>query len=167
MLIKKWLLVNILTIFLIIGWSFYQGADSYYILSAKVISQVAFLLFLVNVNMYFVLLLIRKGKDRNVKIKLAKITKLMMKFHVAIAVTAGVLILLHAIMMINIHFEQLKNLKIASGALAFLVLIILLFSGLLRKLKASGFRRKFHYTMAFIFFGFMIIHIFIIWMSLV
>lgn len=112
--------------------------------------------------MYFVLLLIRKGKDRNVKIKLAKITKLMMKFHIPIAITAVVLILLHAMMMVNIHFQQLQNLKIGSGALAFMVLMILLFSGQLRNLKASGFRRKFHYIMAFIFFGFIIIHIFII-----
>lgn len=151
-----------LTIVLIIGWSSYQGYNSYYMLSAKIFSQIAFLLFLVNVNMYFVLLLIRKGKDRNVKIKLAKISKKMMKFHVAIAVTAVILIFLHGMMMLIIHFQQLHNLKVMSGIIAFLILLILLFSGVLRKLKASGFRRKFHYRMAFIFFAFIIFHIFII-----
>ncbi|QOY38747.2 hypothetical protein AWH56_023860 [Anaerobacillus isosaccharinicus] len=161
MLIRKWLLVNTLTICLIVGWSFYQGSSSYYILSAKIISQVAFVLFLVNVNMYFVLLLIRKGKDRNVKVKLAKISKKMMKYHVAIAITAVGLIVLHGSMMISVHTQQLQNSKIVSGIFAFLVLTILLFSGVLRKLKASGFRRKFHYRMAFIFFVFVITHIFI------
>jgi hypothetical protein len=160
-MIKKWLLVNALTIVLIIGWSFFQGFTSYYMLSAKIISQIAFVLFLVNVNMYFVLLLIRKGKDRLVKIKLAKISKQMMKFHVPIAVTGVVLIVIHGSMMLTIHFQQLQNLKIISGSIATLVLMVLLFSGGLRKLKASGFRRKFHYKMAFIFFGFMIVHIFI------
>lgn len=161
-LIRKWLLVNTITICLIVGWSFYQGYSSYYILSAKIFSQVAFVLFLVNVNMYFVLLLIRKGKDRNVKIKLAKISKKMMKYHVAIAVTAVVLIVLHGGMMISVQVHQLQNPKIVSGSVAFLVLATLLFSGMLRKLKASGFRRKFHYRMAFIFFAFIFIHIFII-----
>jgi hypothetical protein len=160
-MIKKWLLVNALTIVLIIGWSFFQGFTSYYMLSAKIISQISFVLFLVNVNMYFVLLLIRKGKDRLVKIKLAKISKQMMKFHVPIAVTGVVLIVIHGSMMLTKHFQKLQNLKIVSGSIATLVLMVLLFSGGLRKLKASGFRRKFHYKMAFIFFGFMIVHIFI------
>ncbi|MCT8138212.1 hypothetical protein H1D32_10860 [Anaerobacillus sp. CMMVII] len=161
-MIRKWLLVNALTICLIVGWSFYQGSDSYYILSAKIISQVAFVLFLVNINMYFVLLLIRKGKDRTVKVKLAKITKVMMKYHIPIAVTAVVLIVFHAVLMMSIHTLGLQNLKVISGVLAFIVLLILLFSGVLRKLKSSGFRRKFHYRMAFIFFGFIIVHIFMI-----
>jgi len=37
----------------------------------------------------------------------------------------------------------------------------LLFSGLLRRWKATGKRRRFHYIMAFVFFGFVIFHIFL------
>lgn len=150
-----------MTIILIIGWSFYQGFTSYYILSAKIFSQVAFLLFLVNVNIYFVLLIIRKSRNRNHKILLAKISKKMMKFHVAIAVSATVLIFIHAMMMLKVNFQQLYSYKVASGMMTLFVLCILLFSGILRRLKASGFRRKFHYKMAFIFFGFVILHIFL------
>ncbi|UTW69639.1 hypothetical protein KHA80_00495 [Anaerobacillus sp. HL2] len=38
---EKWLFVNVITIILIVNWGFYQGFTSYYILSAKIFSQVA------------------------------------------------------------------------------------------------------------------------------
>jgi len=160
-MIIRWISVNIITIFIIILWSLYQGYDSNYILIGKILAQGAFILFLININMYFVFLLIRKSKIRNVKIQLAKISKRMMKYHIPIAITATVLISIHAGIMIYTHFEQLFHWKTVSGAIAVCVLVILLFSGLLRRWKATGNRRRFHYIMAFIFFIFVIFHIFV------
>lgn len=159
-MIARWLFVNILTVVVIIIWSLYRGYDSLYILLGKLVSQAAFVLFLINVNMYFVFLLIRKSKVDNVKVRLAKISKKMMKYHIPIAITASLLILIHGAMMVTAHSSRLGDLKISAGALSFALLLILLYSGLLRHRKATGKRRKFHYTMAFTFFGLVLVHIF-------
>ena len=124
-MIARWLTINILTVFIIIFWSLYQGYDSNYILIGKIAAQAAFVLFLFNINMYFVFLLIRKSKIR------------------------------------NIRWEHLWEVKIISGTVTICILIFLLFSGLLRRWKATGKRRRFHYIMAFVFFGFVIFHIFL------
>ena len=159
-MITRWLTVNVLTVLLLIIWSLlYQGFDSYEILTGKVFAHIAFVLFLVNINMYFVFLFIRKSKVRAVKVKLAKLSRKMMKYHVAIAVTAMVLIVLHVYMMIQIYVDDLLTFKVFSGFSAVGVLLVLLGSGLLRRKKATGKRRKLHYTMAFIFFGFVLVHI--------
>jgi hypothetical protein len=160
-MITKWLTVNLLTIFIIIIWSTLQGYESSSIFLSKVFAQVAFILFLINLNMYFVFLFIRKSKLRDVKIKLAKISKRMMKYHVAIAVTATTLVALHAGIMLYTFYEAFFKGKTISGAFLIGLLGILLFSGLLRRRKATGRRRKFHYMMAFVFFGFMFLHIFL------
>ncbi len=160
-MIARWLTINILTVFIILFWSLYQGYDSNYILIGKIAAQAAFVLFLFNINMYFVFLLIRKSKIRNIKVKLAKVSKRMMKYHIPIAITASLLILFHAAMMIYSRWEHLWEVKIISGAVTTCILIVLLFSGLLRRWKASGKRRRFHYIMAFVFFGFVIFHIFL------
>lgn len=160
-IIFRWLTINIVTVLLIVLWSWYQGYDSNYILMGKMVAEAAFCLFLININMYFVFLLIRKSKVRSVKVKLAKISKRMMKYHIPIACTASLLILFHAMNMIYTRLEHLWEAKLIMGAATICILIILLFSGLLRRLKATGKRRKFHYIMAFIFFGFTIVHIFL------
>src|SRR5690606_37893576 len=137
--------VNIATILIIIFWSLYKGFDSNYVLVATIIAQAAFILFLVNLNMYFIFLLIRKSKSRKVKVKLAQIAKRMMKYHIPIATTASFLIVIHAVIMITTQIEHLWKAKTASGIVTFMILSILLYSGLLRRWKASGKRRKFHY----------------------
>ena len=99
-MIARWLMINIVTVFIIVIWSLYQGYDSNFILIGKMVAQAAFVLVLINVNMYFVIILIRKSKIRNVKVKFAKISKRMMKYHIPIAIIASLLVLFHASMMI-------------------------------------------------------------------
>jgi hypothetical protein len=125
------------------------------------IAQAAFILFLINVNMYFVFLLIRKSKVRNVKVQLAKISKRMMKYHIPIAFTAALLIIIHAFIMLFVSYEHLWKPKTTSGAIAIGLLLLLFYSGLLRRWKASGNRRRFHYITAFVFIILVFIHIFI------
>jgi hypothetical protein len=98
---------------------------------------------------------------RAVKIKLAKISKRMMKYHIPIAITASILIIIHGLIMTSVYFNQFWRGKTISGLVAIGILMILLYSGLLRRKKATGKRRKFHYTMAFTFSGFVLLHIFI------
>ena len=160
-MIIRWLIVNSVTILLIVIWSQIQGYDSNYILLGKIVAQAAFILYLINLNMYFVFLLIRKSKIRAVKIKLAKISKKMMKYHVSIAITATILVFGHAGIMLYAHFGKLWIPKTISGTVLIGILGFLLFSGMLRRWKSTGNRRKFHYSMAFIFFGFVFLHVFI------
>jgi len=127
--------VNFVTIFIIVLWSNLQGSDSNLILLSKILVQVAFILLLINLNMYFIFLIIRKSKRRDIKIRLAKISKRMMKYHVAIAVTASLLVLLHAGIMVYDYYENLTEGKIISGI--FLSLFYRFFySGTLRRKKA-------------------------------
>lgn len=160
-MIARWVSINLVTVLLILLWSWYRGYDSNEIFIGKVLAQAAFVLFLINLNMYFVFLLIRKSKIRKVKVTLAKISKRMMKYHVAIAITATLLIGGHASIMSYTYLDDFWKAKTASGMFAIAILAILLFSGLLRRRKSTGRRRKFHYIMAFVFFGFVFFHVFV------
>lgn len=157
-MIAKWFALNLAIIIFIIIWSLAQGFETNFILVGKLLAQIAFILFLINLNMYFVFLLIRKSKVRPVKIKLAQISKRMMKYHIPLALTGATLILVHGWMMISVH---LWSGKLATGLIATGTLLFLLFSGLLRRRKATGKRRRFHYQMAFIFFAFVFLHVLI------
>ncbi|WP_264803954.1 hypothetical protein [Cytobacillus sp. NCCP-133] len=160
-MIARWLGLNILTVLLILLWSWHQGCDSNQILLGKVLAQAAFILFLINLNMYFLFLLIRKSKIRKVKVTLAKTSKRMMKYHIAIAIPASMLILIHAVIMISVRLEDLWQAKAVSGIATLIVLSVLIFSGMLRRRKSTGKRRKFHYMLAFLFFVFVFLHVFV------
>lgn len=159
-MVKKWIGLNILFILAVVIWSLMGETISVEILTAKTIAQVSLLFFLANINLYFVFLIIRKSKNKEIKKKLVKMSRRAMKLHIPIAVTGTSLIVVHAIIMLVEHPIDFISLKKLSGVAAFLVLFVLLFSGLLRRRKASGFRRKFHINMAFTFLLFFIIHIF-------
>lgn len=160
-MIYRWLLTNGLTIMVIISVSFYRGYDSNAILFGKLLGQGAFVLFLVNLNMYFVFLFIRKSRVRDVKVRLARISKTMMKFHIPLAVTGTVLIAGHAVLMGYTHFESLLQAKTISGSVAIAMLGTVLFTGYRRHKKSTGKRRKNHYTTAFIFIAIVFGHIFL------
>ncbi len=126
----------------------------------QVLAQAAIILFLVNINMYFIFLVIRKTTIRKVKIRLAKFSRHFMKWHIPIAICGTAAITGHAVINIT-QFGPLigfTHLKLLTGYLALAMLSLTLFAGLLRHKKASGFRRKFHLTAAMTFLGIFIIH---------
>lgn len=160
-MIARWLTINVTVVFLIVLWSMLQKNESSTILVAKIAAQGAFILFLTNLNMYFVFTFIRKSKQREVKIKLAKIAKRLMKFHIPIAFTATLFSIFHGVIMVDVNWFHLKLAKPISGIFTIFLLSIVLFSGFLRRRKATGRRRKFHYLTAFTFFGLLLLHIFL------
>lgn len=161
-LVKGWLISNALFIFLVIFWSFWHREySSPAIVVGKTFAVIAVILFVINVNMYFIFLIIRKSKAKGVKKTLALFSRKMMKFHVPIAITATALICIHAVIMISLHPLEIFDIKKISGLLTILILMVHLFSGWLRRKKASGFRRLFHLRMAFIFLTFFLVHIFL------
>ena len=161
---RIWTVANI---FLIIGsiiyiWVF-RPHDNMLIVFSQFFAQVAMILFIINVNMYFIFLVIRKTKRRKVKVRLATFSRHSMKWHIKIAITSTILIMVHVL--INIfkigpiigygHFKMLM------GYTAFILLWVTLSAGYLRHKKASGFRKRFHRITAMVFTVLFLIHMFV------
>ncbi|MED0655084.1 hypothetical protein P4S88_13695 [Anoxybacillus geothermalis] len=158
-----WMIINAL---LVIGTAVYiwlfRPNDSAAVLAGKWLAQVAVLLFLVNVNMYFIFFVIRKTKIRKVKVTLARIARSMMKAHIPLAVVGTSLIVFHGVVMAwklgaVIGFGHGK---LVTGYASLAMLAITLFAGVLRRQKASGWRRTFHLVSALLFAGLFLLHLF-------
>jgi hypothetical protein len=161
---KLWIAVNsILIIFSFIYIWFFRQHDSSLVILAQFLAQIAMVLFLININMYFIFLVIRKTSVRQVKIRLAKFSRVMMKWHISIAITATTIIIGHAA--INLYeiapIIGFSDLKLVSGYLAISFLLLTLAAGYLRHKRSSGIRRKFHLTTAMLFFLVFLVHMFI------
>ena len=137
--------------------------DNTLIVISQFLAQIAMVLFVFNVNMYFIFLLIRKTKQREVKIRLATYSRYFMKWHIKIAITSTLLIMGHAY--INLFkigpVMGYGHLKMWMGYISFIFLFVTLFAGYLRHKKASGFRKRFHRVAAMIFTVSFFIHMFI------
>ncbi|WP_449539814.1 hypothetical protein [Ferdinandcohnia sp. Marseille-Q9671] len=159
-----WLLLNGILIIstLIYIWMF-RTHDSQIVTLGQVFAQIAILFFIVNVNMYYIFLVIRKTRVRNVKITLAKLSRQMMKSHIKLAVLGTILIVFHGgIMLVKLgEVIGYTHGKIISGFFSIMLLGITLFAGYLRHKKASGRRRKSHYTFAFLFVFSFLLHLFL------
>ncbi|WHY01165.1 hypothetical protein [Neobacillus sp. DY30] len=161
---KLWIAVNgILIIFSFIYIWFFRPPDSSLVILARFLAQIAMYLFLININMYFIFLVIRKTSVRQVKIRLAKFSRVMMKWHIPIAAIATTIIIGHAVInLIEIApIIGFNNLKLISGYLAMSFLFLTLAAGYLRHKKSSGFRRKFHLITAMAFLLVFFLHMFI------
>lgn len=159
-----WIIINALLVIstIIYIWIF-RLHDSQIITLGQVFAQIAIILFIINVNMYFIFLVIRRTKVRKFKITLAKMSRQMMKSHIKLAIIGTILIVFHGgIMLVKLgELIGYVNPKMMSGMLAILLLAITLFAGYLRHKKSSGFRRKFHYTSAFLFTILFMVHLFL------
>jgi hypothetical protein len=158
-----WLCVN--AVFLIASFVliwFFRLSDSLAIVLGQFAAQAAIVLFLVNVNMYFIFLVIRKSRERSVKIRLSRLSRRAMKWHIPIALTGSMLILIHASIMLKTLGETIGYVhgKMISGYLSLMLLALTVFAGWLRRLRASGTRRKFHLVSALVFAAAFIVHLF-------
>jgi len=158
-----WITINVLLVIVtaIYIWLF-RPNDSAAVLAGKWLAQVAVLLFLINVNMYFIFLVIRKTKVRKVKVALARMSRSMMKAHIPLAVAGTSLIVLHGAMMAWKlgAVIGLGHGKLVTGYASVGMLAITLFAGVLRRQKASGWRRKFHLASAMLFACLFLLHLF-------
>lgn len=160
---RLWTLLNIVVIsFTAIYIWFLRPHQDSYIVWSQLLAQAAIILFFINLNMYFLFLVIRKTSIRKVKIRLAGISRFLMKWHIKIALAGAVAIAGHAI--INLTeigpLVGYSHLKLLSGYLAFAFLLITLFAGYLRHKRASGFRRRFHLISAMAFLAAFLLHMF-------
>lgn len=159
-----WLTVNIIFIVAsaIYIWLF-RSHTSTIITVGQLFAQVGIILFLININMYFIFRVIRRSKVRKLKIYLAKMSRKMMKAHIPIATLGTVMIVFHSCIMLLQVGEIIgyTHSKLVSGYGAILFLCMTLFAGYLRHKKATGFRRKFHLSSAVFFAVVFTIHLFL------
>lgn len=161
---RLWTIVNIvLAVTSIVYIWVLRPHDSSYIVAGQLLAQFSIILFFININMYFIFLVIRKTSIRKVKIRLAKFSRLLMKWHIMIAVLGTTLIVGHASINLNVFGSVIgyQHLKLLTGYLALSLLLLTLFAGYLRHKKASGFRRKFHLLTAMSFLLAFLLHMFI------
>lgn len=154
---------NAIIVFSIVYIWFFRPHDSSLLITAQLLAQIGVILFLININMYFIFLVIRKTSLRKVKIRLAKFSRYLMKWHIKIALLATTINIGHAA--INLYglgpVLGFNHLKLLSGYLSITLLFLTLIAGYLRHKKASGFRRKFHLLTAFTFLGAFLLHMFV------
>ena len=159
-----WIAINIIFIGVVMTytWSI-QGNYSSIILIGQLFAQIAVLFFAINLNVFFIIQVIKKAQKKKVKISLAKLLRKLMKYHVRIASIGSIFIIIHATIMLYHVGNSIGYIhpKFLSGYIAIFALSINLFAGYLRHNRASGIRRKFHLYMAFIFALFFSVHLFI------
>jgi hypothetical protein len=162
---KVWMILNVILIIgsLVYIWVF-RPHDSTLIVTSQLLAQIAMILFLINVNMYFIFLVIRKTSQRKIKISLAKFSRHFMKWHIKIALTATFIIIGHAL--INLMkigpVIGYTHIKMLTGYLALTLLTVTLLAGYSRHKKATGLRKKFHRVIAMVFAVIFLIHMFIL-----
>ena len=158
-----WILANLVFVIMtgLFIWLFQTQASSV-VTIGQLLAQVSIILFLINVNMYFIFLVIRKTRVRKVKLTLAKLSRKMMKAHIPLALIGSFFILIHGVVMLINVGERIGfgHGKLVSGYFSLFLLALTLYAGYLRHKKASGFRKKFHRIMAFSFTIIFTIHLF-------
>ena len=153
----KWLTFN--TILFLFGIWFGIILPFPYIHKAVIFAVIGLFFILFNWSFHGIFLEIRTIQNRKRKVKLAKIAKKIMPFHMYTGLTAFLFVTIHVVLIIESYGFQWRSTKMITGVIAFTVIIAQVTSGILRKLKATGKRRRFHLRNAFLLFFAIFIHI--------
>ena len=152
---SAWLYINILVILIVLLTVDY----SFTALPLHIIfGLTGLILVLFNWTRHAVFSTIRNTSDRNKKIRLAAISKRIVPFHRWIGSTAFILILTHAVLIINKYGFLVTSWKMISGILAGVFLTGMVATGWLRYYLPSGNRRKAHIIFGFLLFFLVAIH---------
>lgn len=118
-----------------------------------------FLFFIFNWTRNAVFSTIRNVESRETKIRLAGMSKKIRPYHRWTGTTALILIMLHGITIINLYSFDLSNMKIMTGFLASINLLVLVLSGWYRLLFDSSLKiRKLHIRLGISMFVFVVLH---------
>lgn len=115
-------------------------------------------LILFNWSRHAVFSTIRNATDRKKKIRLANISKRVYPFHRWVGSTALVLIIFHAGIIFHRYGFHSANLKLWSGILAGIVLLLMVLSGWLRLYFPSVKKRRVHIYLGLLLFFMVAIH---------
>jgi len=164
MALRLWIALNALVIFGTAAYIWLYHPHPFAVVrSGQISAQAAIIFFIININMYFIFLVIKKTPRRSVKIVLARIARALMKWHIRFALAGAAFIAAHGAVMLVVLGRVIgfAHPKIVSGIAAILALGVTLFAGWLRRRRASGFRRKFHLLAAMSFGAVFLIHMFL------
>lgn len=122
------------------------------------LALIALFLFFNNWSLFLLMRAIRHSKTRKNKVRLASVTRYVMKAHIPFALIGTGLILGHGVLMLIYHPLSILELKKLSGIIAFLILGIHLYSGYLKYRRTSKKRQRVHMVTAFTLFFLILAH---------
>jgi len=148
---NAWFYLNLMTFLYALLYFLWRLPTSVSLFFALTFGLLGLLFILLNWNMHALFSKIRKLTSRKKRIQIAKHARKIMPYHIHIGILALVFVLAH-LLLINDLYSFSWHLKTVSGYGAFIGLIIVLFSGWLRRIRASRKNRLFHlYTSFFLF----------------
>jgi len=155
---NNWFYINLATFLLAVIFFLWNLPKTGTILLASILGLLGLLFILFNWNMHAIFSKIRQLKKRSDRIKIAKYARKIMPYHMMIGICGLILIIGH-LFFVFYSYGIFINLKILSGILAFIGLIIVSISGYLRRVKASRLRRLFHLYSSFVLFILIVFHL--------
>lgn len=156
---SKWFYMNGLVLLLVVGKFILDDTP----ISSQVpmlfgLFGLVFLLF--NWTRHAVFSTIRNAPEREVKIKFANMSKKVMPFHRWTGTTALLFIIIHFILITNRYGGfYFQNIKMATGGLAAIVLLLMVTSGWVRLVHPTVKMRKIHLFLGFSLFFTVVFHL--------
>lgn len=151
---SKWFLIN-LVVLLVLIWKLMSSHHSLHIL----VGGLGFLLFLFNWTRHAVFSTLRSQLERRKKIAFANLSKKILPFHKWVGTSAFVIIMIHAILVIQRFGFQINNIKMVSGLLALIILACVVLTGWMRLYRPSIKKRMAHLWFGLTLFSLAVIHL--------
>lgn len=120
---------------------------------------IGFIFFLFNWTRNAVFSTIRNHPNRQMKIKLANLSKIIMPYHRWTGTLALVFIILHVFFIINWYGFSWQNMKMIFGLIALINLLCLVATGWWRLIKPTKSLRKVHLGLGLSLFIFVTLHV--------
>lgn len=140
---NKWFYIN-LFIFILVIWNVVNHYSFPKLASHISLGFLGIIFILFNWTRHAMYSTIRNSRERNKKIKVARLIKKDMPFHRWTGTAALLIILLHGILAIHQFGFQWDHGKFVSGALAVLILSAVVITGWMRRIRPTGRKRMAH-----------------------
>lgn len=153
-----WFLLNGMLLLWAI-WNVALGISSHSSYIHILMGFAGFLLFIFNWTRNAVFSTIRNAENRQTKIRLARMSKRIRPYHRWVGTSALVMVILHGLAIVHLYGFNLTNMKILTGFLASINLLLLVLSGWYRLLVDPRIRiRKLHIRLGISMFVLVVIH---------
>lgn len=152
--LSKWFYINIAILifaFISIGTN-YHGIH-------MLIGGLGLFFIIYNWTRHAVFTTIRSSNNRKMNIRLARFSKKVLPIHKWTGTAGLIIIIIHAVLVFNRYGILLSYMKLTSGLVAGIVLIIMVVTGWLRWYRTTVKRRYIHWTTGFILIAAIVIHL--------
>ncbi|MEI3611832.1 hypothetical protein [Pseudogracilibacillus sp. SO30301A] len=151
---SKWFFIN-LCLLLFAIWKISTGHLGIHI----IFGALGLFFFLYNWTRHAVFATIRSKISRKRKIKYATLSKKVLPLHKYTGSAALIFIIVHATFVISLFGLQLTNIKLLSGLLAGITLLLLVITGWIRWWRTTYTIRIIHLSLGFTLFALILLHI--------